>query len=376
MGANVLGGDSMQSVHDHGIDALKILSMFMVVVLHVLGLGGVLERAEPLSGTYCAAWLLECGAYCAVNCFAMCSGYVSVGRRVKAGNLLKLWLQAAFYTILITAVMSAVKPERYLNAAYWLKAVFPVTTKQYWYFTAYFGLFFLMPLLNAAMERMSRGVCFILTGAAAVVFALIPSAARTDTFSLSEGYSTMWVVLMYLVGGAIKRGNLFETKRRWIWAVAFAASVFVTWGSKIAAEAVLLKMSGQFRTVNVLVRYTSPSVVVSAAALIKLFGGMEIRSTRKVRLIEKLSPLCFGVYLIHVSPIMIELYYGQLGFMAELGTVLMVPSVILTAAAVYLACSGADAVRRMLFSAVGADRLCRSLTTWTENFMRRPDGVK
>ena len=59
---------------NYGIDALRLISMFMVVVLHVLGQGGVLKAAK--NGQYIISWLLEIIAYCAVNCYAIISGYV------------------------------------------------------------------------------------------------------------------------------------------------------------------------------------------------------------------------------------------------------------------------------------------------------------
>lgn len=46
------------NVRNYGIDALRILSMFMVLVLHVLGAGGVMENCEPFSISYVSAWTL------------------------------------------------------------------------------------------------------------------------------------------------------------------------------------------------------------------------------------------------------------------------------------------------------------------------------
>ena len=59
-----------------GIDLLRIFAMLMVVCLHVLGLGDVLEGAEGVPVKHELFWLLEVGSYCAVNCYALISGYV------------------------------------------------------------------------------------------------------------------------------------------------------------------------------------------------------------------------------------------------------------------------------------------------------------
>lgn len=76
---------SVNPTRNYGIDALRIVSMLMVVTLHVLGHGGVLKIAE--SEKYWIVWFLEISAYCAVNCYALISGYVGVYSKYKFSNL-------------------------------------------------------------------------------------------------------------------------------------------------------------------------------------------------------------------------------------------------------------------------------------------------
>ena len=52
-----------------GVDLLRILSMFMVVVLHVLGQGGILVAQVPFDYGWVLCWTLESACFCAVNCF-------------------------------------------------------------------------------------------------------------------------------------------------------------------------------------------------------------------------------------------------------------------------------------------------------------------
>lgn len=47
--------------HNYGIDLLRMLAMWMVIILHILNKGGVLSAAAPLSAGYEAAKLLEAG---------------------------------------------------------------------------------------------------------------------------------------------------------------------------------------------------------------------------------------------------------------------------------------------------------------------------
>lgn len=116
--------------------------MFMIVILHVLKQGGVLDGARALSPQYEAAWLLETAAFCAVNCYGIISGYVGVDGKYRFSNIALLWLRVVFYTLGITAIFWIFAPE-YVGVKQWQNAMFPVMTEQYWYFTAYFAMFFL-----------------------------------------------------------------------------------------------------------------------------------------------------------------------------------------------------------------------------------------
>lgn len=61
---------------NYGIEWLRILSMYMVAVLHTLGQGGILGSFKQGDLSFSIAWFLETAAFGAVDCFALISGYV------------------------------------------------------------------------------------------------------------------------------------------------------------------------------------------------------------------------------------------------------------------------------------------------------------
>lgn len=72
----------MNTIRNYGIDALRILSMMMVVTLHILTNGEALNSTKVFSGQYEMAWLLQIACFGAVNCYVIISG------KVRAGNYL------------------------------------------------------------------------------------------------------------------------------------------------------------------------------------------------------------------------------------------------------------------------------------------------
>lgn len=75
----------------------------------------------------------------------------------------------------------------------------PLLTNEYWYVTAYFGLSVLTPVLNAAAELPKKTFAEMLIGLFAC-FVLLPKIADNDLFLTRSGYSTLWLMLLYLVG--------------------------------------------------------------------------------------------------------------------------------------------------------------------------------
>ena len=65
---------------NRGVDLLRMVAMWMVVILHILNKGGALGASAPLSAGRETALLLDMAAYCAVDCYGI-SGYVGAGHR-------------------------------------------------------------------------------------------------------------------------------------------------------------------------------------------------------------------------------------------------------------------------------------------------------
>ena len=110
---------SAMEERNYGIDLLRIVSMMMVVLLHVLGQGGILDGSDPLTVKSETAWLLEIGAYSAVNIYAMISGYVGYGRKYKYSGLVYsgAFLHGAYYDYILHLPTGTGKSERETGTA-------------------------------------------------------------------------------------------------------------------------------------------------------------------------------------------------------------------------------------------------------------------
>lgn len=147
-----------ENKRNYGIDLLRIISMFMICVLHILGQGGVLGAVGYGTMQYRIAWLLEALTFGAVNCYGLISGYVGVNTTVKYCSIIRLWMQVFCYSVGITLFFMIC--GIHLGRKELLKAALPVLNEQYWYFTGYFCMFFFTPFLNRMVKLLAKeGSC-------------------------------------------------------------------------------------------------------------------------------------------------------------------------------------------------------------------------
>jgi surface polysaccharide O-acyltransferase-like enzyme len=199
-----------KSERNLGLDALKLFSMFLIALLHVLGQGGVLGACPFGSARGEAAWFWETLGYCSVDCFALATGYIMAGRQVHYKRLFGLWLTVVFWMLAATAVFALAQPGT-VGLNDWLVCLFPAVTKQYWYFTCYFGLFFFMPFLNKLLANLTQAGCKRLFWTLAALLSLLPcllvfrvflpALPHPDVFVANGGYSLLWLAALYLLGG-------------------------------------------------------------------------------------------------------------------------------------------------------------------------------
>ena len=65
---------------NYGIDMLRLVAMFFVVICHVLGHGGVMKNATGYN--YSVSSLLQIVAYCAVNCMPLSADMLVIKKKI------------------------------------------------------------------------------------------------------------------------------------------------------------------------------------------------------------------------------------------------------------------------------------------------------
>jgi len=196
----------MERERNYGLDLLRMVSMLMVAVLHVLGQGGVMARTGSNMATYYTCYFLEAACLCAVNCYGMLSGYVGVRSSFRAKKLISMILTVEFYSIVIGLVLG-LSNRAWLDRDTLLQILLPIQWKTWWYYSAYIGLYFLMPFLNRGVAALSGHEKRNLMSVSFMIFCVFPLVAKTfssDFFALVGGYSLIWLIILYVFGACLR----------------------------------------------------------------------------------------------------------------------------------------------------------------------------
>lgn len=344
----------MKKTRNYGIDALRLLAMCMIVVLHVCGHGKVRLSAEGNGVQFAFIALLVSLAKWSINGYALISGFVAYSDEEKPFNYYKycpLWLSVFFYSVALFLIHLIVPHDPFtLKEA--LRSFFPVSGARYWYFAAYTGLFFLIPWLNKLMRSLTIRQANLLAATVFGVFSVYAYAAvhLLDTFHLIGGYSAIWLIMMYILGAWVKKCNIVERIRTSHAAILTAVVIAVTYIMIL---------------VGITPSYISPVCVLTALGLLILFAKMNVGKAAS-RVISLAAPAAFGVYLIHDN-----YYFRQIVIADHFAWVNNLPAplnallALLAAFGLFLACLIVEEIRLFLFDRLrinkGFTTLCKTV---------------
>lgn len=339
--------------HNYGVDALRIVSIFLAVYAHVLGGQGPLSLVSGAG--YAICWLLEACCYCMLGFMGIISGYVSYSEKEKPyrySKYISRWLQVVFYSFGITLLIKLFRPEL-ISMKLLVKSLFPVSSNHYWYFTAYTGVFFIAPWLNKLVRNCSNKEMNILMATILLVFSCWVTFSYNfePIFHFGDGYSFPWLTILYLVGAWMKKCDVPEKIRNSHAALCFVVCLLAAWAAQV------------FAGNSILVNHVSPTMLLAAVSVTVLFVKMRI-GPKCAKAIAWMAPAAFGVYLCHLNQNFYRLIWADhFAWIAQKPTLLVPLYVFICAAVIFTVCLLIEKARMWLFRVLKinerAEGLCR-----------------
>ena len=362
--------NSNQKMRDSNFELMRIISMFMIVVTHIIGHGYVVENCDGLTET--AVALLKCLLYVHVNSFVLVTGYYQCKGKFKLQKIFSLNNAAWFYGLAIALfiIIFDLYPVSKLNL---FRLAIPFQLNGYWFIKMYIYLYCLSPVLNLLISKIDQKYHKNIILVGFILFSIIPTITNRLTFDNDKGFSLPTFVFLYFVGSyfrkyPIDKAKIFETfskyKQVCIIGAIFVGSIFINFlcfqfGSNLKHGQILGEI-GKMIT-NGVYAYDGPIMKITSVCYFLLFYYLKIQS----KFINNIGKLIMGIYLIHEQFLFNDFFYRYFGFDDIYRKSWDAPTditifirIFITAVIVFVGCLIIEWIRQKIFKFIYNRKIC------------------
>ncbi|MDU1905838.1 MAG: acyltransferase family protein [Dysgonomonas sp.] len=273
---------------DSNIELLRIVLMLLIILMHLIVHGSDLKNligdayiTTPKDGLFTFLYSFICVS---VVSFIFISGYYGI--RFKVKTLLSIVIQAIFYSVSIFIFFKIFVFKENILSYDFFKCFFPLSFNSWWFLSAYVGLYILSPLLNKACQYLTK-----IQLAGVILFMVYLQASFFPVgynFYSSDGLSLFSFVVIYLIA---RFCYIYEIKIPKPFLIYTLISIFTFLGINLFMKIGWQSWGWRITTLNI------PLVIIGGVCLFYTFKNIKIQSP----IINKISPLLLGVYLLHDS---------------------------------------------------------------------------
>ena len=300
-----------KKLRNPGIDLVRIIGMYTLIMDHFIYFGNAFIKfnkyKEQLN-------FIKNFTNWNNDGFALISGIVQF-KSYKYSNLLHLWLTVFFYSVGIHLYIKIFKKEFKINNDISIE-FFPIIFRRYWYFTDYFGMYLYLPVINKGISLLTKSEFKLVVISTIGIFVLWRDLKNpnVDVFNIKGGFSMIWLLTFYLTGAYIGKYNaIYFGIKKYIFCLVciliYVSSSYIY--IKVHNNQNYLDIKN-YQKIFLLVlkrlmtkRYDSFLKIAQSITLCLFFLQITYNKVLS-KIICNIGPLCFGIYLIHVHPFVIE----------------------------------------------------------------------
>lgn len=367
-------------VRDSNYELLRIISMLFIVTWHILIHGKILQQTNDILNFVFNFVMTLLVVH--VNCFMLITGYYQYKSSFKWKKVVSFTLQIAFYNLIINLVFKMFGLVEYTNIEF-LKQIFFFNFSSYWFFSCYIIIYVFSPFLNKIIDLFDKKRIKKILLCCFMCFSILPFITGNLFFS-TDGFSVYQFVFMYFVGAYIRKFNFNKeftkknniTQKRFLYIIIYflcAVFNFSLFCTQLIMNGLSSNISQYIREIlNLYNRlYNNPLVIIQAISLFLLFGTFDFKN----KVINKISSLTFGVYLIHESYYMRMNLYKWIGI--DNGKMIYGKSILLKvfvwAIIIFILCAIIEWIRQLLFKLISKLKFVKEIDNkfmaWIANIL-------
>ena len=344
-----------QKARQANIELLRIIAMLMVVALHYLVKGEAAVSLVENSGTVnVVLWLMKAFCIVTINVYVLISGYFLLEAEWKISRLINLWTQTMFYSIGVPAVcfvlgMDEIKQWGLYD---WINVLFPVQMEHYWFITAYMVMYLFVPVLSRGVKYLTKQQHELVIAGLLLVFSIpktvIPIYIPTDKY----GYDFGWFLCLFMIASYVRLYGISFFNGKMKATAIYIGSVLGIWGISIVCSVLSRKGIPLVYMMDMTYCYNHLLVLIASIALFYVFRYIKIPEGKVSNIICKVSSYTLGVYLLHENLAVRTKWQFWAGIEHVRNGFEIIPHLLMTVLAVFLAGIIVDFVRDCMFRVV------------------------
>ena len=327
---------------DTNMELLRIVAMFMVIIQHCIGRGLLLGNPHISISNLVLIRILDSLAQVANASFIFITGYYMINKKFNLKRILNLWGKTILYSLIIFIICSILGMQTDI-----LKSIFPVTFGDYWFISAYVALYFLLPILNILLNKLTHKQFKYFLITLIVMFGVIRVISNPGGIFTGNIFP---VVMFYLIGAYIRKYVQVKPKGWYFTKYFLLTIIFVL--TYIIVEIIQKTTTNSYiytRLYYVLDGLRKDECIILVAMAICFFmkfKTINIKSTLLNKLIGFVSPSIFSIYIIHESLTLRDYIWQNAGLMNYANSWMMIPYILFVVLVVFLICLLIDLLRR------------------------------
>ena len=174
-----------------------------------------------------------------------------------------------------------------------------------------------------------------------------------------------------MIGAVIKKYEIYKKVKKKKAIIILMILIIFTLIWKVGISKLTTYLFGKKRLTDLFVSYVSPTILGVAVLLLLVFTNLKIKTCLK-KFIIIVSSSAFGVYLIHVQPLVFEyIIRERYTYIGNLQAYLIPIVVVLNAIIIFIMGIFIDKIRMMLFELFKVNRLAEKIENIIRNVINR-----
>lgn len=320
-------------------EILRIFSMLMIIAYHIVCHSGILEASFSINNNI--AHFFNVGGEIGVLIFVLISGYFLIETEFRIRRIIYIVFETWLYSFVIFLSISV-----FITSDFSMKRLipnfFPILFAQYWFVTAYLGMYILSPFVNILIYHLSKRQYALLLAILFTMFSLIPLYPSIDPFKPSY---LLFFIFIYLVAGFLKKYWMVQIENRmylYLFGILFTA-MYLTYP-------IFTYLSQFHSTFKLKLIYyaslMSPFTLLSAICLFLYFKNIPYKKSGFINLIASTT---LGIYLIHANNLLHPYIWKWLKVEKYFYTPYFILALLTNVVIIFTVCCVIDLVRRILF---------------------------